>query len=236
MIDPEVILSELTSENAGDWQCVGDMMRRLNRISEVSAEGRPWHDVMLEALAANGHQISSGHLHRIRRAFDFLDEGMRERGIPRERARLAKISSLDQAERLSQLDRDAGLDALEACLDIKKPATKDEIQKRYEDFLATHPEKKTPMQAAWEHRRSKKETTAAAADVVRPAGTQEASVATTLRTIADHVTDLETASGEDAARIAELERELLDVNAELTETKQTLQIVLEELEDIRKKR
>ena len=236
MSDPEKIFSELTSENAADWQYVGDMMLRLNRISEVSAEGRPWHDVMLEALAANGHQMSSGHLHRIRRAFEFLEAGMRERGVPKERARLAKISSLDQAERLFQLDQDAGLDALEACLDIKKPATKDDIQKRYEDFLAAHPEKKTPMQAAWDRRRSKKEPTASEADIVPVVEVQPTNLSMSLRMIADHVTELETASQEGAARIAELERELLDVTAELTETKQHLQLVSEELKDIQNRK
>lgn len=233
MSDPEMILSELTSEKAADWQYVGEMMRRLNRISEVSVEGRAWHDVMLEHLAANGHQMSSGHLHRIRRAFDFLEVGMNERGLPKERARLAKISSLDQAERLFQLDRDAGLDALEACLDIKKPATKDDIQKRYKDFLTAHPEKKTPMQAAWDRRRSKKEPKASEVDTVCVAEVQPTNIPMSLRVIADHVTELETASREDAARIEELERELLDITAELTETKQSLQIVSEELKDIK---
>lgn len=236
MDNPAAILSELTPENSGDWQRVGDVMRRLNQISEVSADGRAWHDVVLEALAANGHQISSGHLHRIRRTYQFLKEGMWEREIPKEREGLAKISSLDQAERLFQLDHEAGLDALEACLDIKKPATKVDIQKRYEDYLVAHPEKKTPMQAAWDRRRSPKETTASEADVVRHVGTQTASASATLRRIADHVTVLETAARKDAAKIAELERELLDVNAELVETKQHLQITSEELEDIRKRR
>lgn len=236
MSDPETIFSELTSENAADWQYVGDMMLRLNRISEVSAEGRPWHDVMLEALAANGHQMSSGHLHRIRRAFDFLEAGMRERAVPKERARLAKISSLDQAERLFQLDRDAGLDALEACLDMKKPATKDDIKKRYEDFLAAHPEKKTPMQAAWDRRRTKKEPTASEAGIARAVEVQSTNIPMSLRIIADHVTELETASRADAARITELEQELLDVTAELTETKQHLQIVSEELDGLKNRK
>jgi hypothetical protein len=212
------------------------MMRRLNQISEVSADGRPWHDVMLEMLAAHGHQMSSGHLHRIRRAFHFLEEGMTERGIPKERANLAKISSLDQAERLFQLDRKAGLDALEACLDIKKPATKADIQKRYEDYLADHPEKKTPMQAAWDRRRSKQDKPVFevdAAHVVKAGGT---TVATMLRTISDYVTDLETAARLDAERIAELEQEVQDVRAELTRTKQNLQILSEEFTVIKMRR
>lgn len=235
MDDPAVILSALTPENAGEWQHIGDLMRRLNQISEVSVEGRPWHDVMLEMLAANGQPMSSGHLHRIRRAFDFLAEGMAERGIPKERASLAKISSLDQAERLFQLDREAGLDALEACLDIKKPATKLEIQKRYEDYLAAHPEKKTPMQAAWDRRRSKQDTPVEvdAAHVVKAEAT---TITTMLRTISDYVTDLETAARLDAEKIAELEQEVQDVRAELTRTKEHLQILSEEFDDLRRKR
>lgn len=236
MDDPAVILSELTPENSGDWQRVGDVMRRLNQISEVAADGRPWHDVVLEALAANGHQMSSGHLHRIRRTYLFLKEGMWERGIPQERVGLAKISSLDQAERLFQLDREAGLDALEACLDIKKPATKADIQKRYEDYLAEHPEKKTPMQAAWDRRRSKQDQPACEADDARVVDGNATEVAAMLRTITRYVTDLETASRQDAKKIAELEQEVLDVGAELTRTKQLLQILSEEYEDLKKRR
>jgi hypothetical protein len=236
MEDPAAVLSELTPETAGDWQRVGDMMRRLNKISEVSAAGRAWHDVMLEALADNGHQMSSGHLHRIRRTYLFLKEGMCEREIPHERVGLARISSLDQAERLYQLDREAGLDALEACLDIKRPATKADIQKRYEEYLAAHPEKRTPMQAAWDRRRSKQDEPVFevdAAHVVEAGGT---TFATMLRTITRYVTDLETASRQDAEKIAELEQEVLDVGAELTRTKQLLQILSEEYEDLKKRR
>lgn len=236
MGDPALILSELTPENSGDWQRVGDMIRRLNQISEVSADGRPWHDVMLEALAAHGQQMSSGHLHRIRRAFHFLEEGMIERGIPKERAGLAKISSLDQAERLFQLDREAGLDALEACLDIKKPATKADIQKRYEDFHAAHPDKKTPMQAAWDRRRSKQDQPACEVDDARIVDENATDVAATLRGIAKYVTDLETAAQKDAATIAALKQEISDISAELWCTKQELQILSEEYNDIQKKR
>lgn len=236
MDDPALILSELTPENSGDWQRVGDMMRRLNQISEVSADGRPWHDVMLEALAAHGHQMSSGHLHRIRRAFQFLEEGMTERGVPRERAVLAKISSLDQAERLFQLDREAGLDALEACLDIKRPATKADIQTRYEEYLAAHPEKKTPMQAAWDRRRSKQDKPVFEVDAARVVEPDATTVATMLRTISDYVTDLETASRQDAEKIAELEQEVRDTRAELTRAQQDLQILSEEFRDLKKRR
>jgi len=236
MNDPALILSELTSENSGDWQRVGDMMRRLNQISEVSADGRPWHDVMLEALAVHGHQMSSGHLHRIRRAFQFLEEGMTEREIPKERAGLAKISSLDLAERLFQLDREAGLDALEACLDIKKPATKVDIQKRYEDYHAAHPEKKTPMQAAWDRRRKKQDKPVFEVDAARIVEADATTVSTMLRTIACYVTDLETASRQDAEKIAELEEEVLDVRAELTKTKRHLQILSEEFDDLKRRR
>lgn len=227
MDDPELILSELTPENSGDWQRVGDTIRRLNRISEVSADGRPWHDVMLETIAAHGHQMSSGHLHRIRRAFHFLEVGMRERNVPQERAVLAKISSLDQAERLFQLDHEAGLDALEACLDIKKPATKADIQQRYDEYLAAHPEKKTPMQAAWDRRRSQQDKPACGGSDVRGVDENATDVAAMLRRIEKYVTDLETQAQKDAETIAALQQEISDINAELTRAKQDLQITIE---------
>lgn len=235
MDDPAAILSELTPENSGDWQRVGDVMRRLNQISEVSGDGRAWHDVVLEALAANGHQISSGHLHRIRRTYQFLKEGMWEREIPKEREGLAKISSLDQAERLFQLDHEAGLDALEACLDIKKPATKVDIQKRYEDYLAAHPEKKTPMQAAWDRRRSKHDKPVFEVDEAPVVVGNATDAAAMLRTISDYVTQLETAAQKDAATIAALEQEVSDISAELTRTKQDLQITIEQANDKEKR-
>jgi hypothetical protein len=236
MDNSAVILAELTPENSGDWQFVGDVMRRLNKISEVSVEGQPWHNVVLEVLAANGHPVSSGHLHRIRRSFDFLDEGMRERGIPKGLASLAKISSLDQAERLFQLDREAGLDALEACFDIQKPATKADIQKRYEDYLAAHPEKKTPMQAAWDRRRSKQGTRDLNVDADRSIDKDATKIATTLRDIAKYVIKLETEAQSDAEKIAALEQEISDINAELTKTKQYLQITTDEHRDLEMKR
>lgn len=236
MDDPALILSELTPENSGDWQRIGDMMRRLNQISEVSADGRPWHDVMLEALAANGHQMSSGHLHRIRRTYSFLKQGLLEREVPQERVGLAKISSLDQAERLFQLDREAGLDALEACLDNKKPATKADIQKRYEDYLAAHPEKKTPMQAAWDRRRSKQDQPAREVDDARVNDGNVTDVAAMLRNVMGYVTDLETEARQNAATIAALKQEISDINAELTCTKQELQIIFEEYNDMKKRR
>lgn len=236
MDDPAVILTELTPENSGDWQRVGDVMRRLNQISEVSEDGRPWHDVLLEVLAANGQPMSSGHLHRIRRASQFLEEGMREREVPKERAVLAKISSLDQAERLFQLDREAGLDALEACLDIKKPATKADIQKRYEDYVAAHPEKKTPMQAAWDRRRSKQDKPNFKVDAARVSDEHATDVAAMLRWLADYVTELESAAKKDAATIAALEQEVADINAELTLTKQHLQITSEQAYQLEQRR
>lgn len=209
-------------------------MRKLNRISEVSAQGDPWHDVMLKALAVQGHEISSSHLHRIRRAYDFLEEGMRARSIPKERANNARISSLDQAERLFQLDADAGLDALEACLDRNAPATKADIQRRYEEYLAAHPEKKTPMQAAWDRRKSNKDDKVAETEAGAPVARQSASYASNLRRIADYLLQMEAASKEDRARIMALEQEISELNAELRKAKQNLQIAVGELEDIRR--
>lgn len=226
------ILSTLTSDNAGDWQFVGELMKRLNQVSMVSQQGRPWHDVVLEALAQHGNEISSGHLHRIRRAFTFLEAGMWRRNIPKDRIHLAKISSIDLAERLYQLDEDAGFDALELCLDIKNPATKVDVQKIYEDYLKKHPEKKSPMQAAWDRRRSGAESTVAAekfqTNTVRPTNLAE-----TLHGLADYVGMLEISALAQAERIKELEQELIDVNAELVEIQQSHQIISEELREAR---
>jgi hypothetical protein len=234
MKDATVILSTLTPENADDWQLVGKVMHELNGISEIAPTGGTWHDVLLETLAERGKPISSGHLHRIRRAFDFLKNGMVERRIPKERAALAKISSLDQAERLFQLDHEAGLDALEACLDVKNPATKTDIQKLYESYLANHPEKKTPMQVAWERRRlnQAKPTFDETHSMEADAG----SITTMLRKIGDYVSGLETAAKEDAARIAELEQEVSDIKAELIETKQSFHIVLDDYNEMKTRR
>ena len=231
MKDATLILSTLTPENAGDWQLVGRVMSELNSVSEVTPAGGTWHDVLLEALAERGNPISSGHLYRIRRAFDFLKNGMAARGIPKERAALAKISSLDQAERLFQLDREAGLAALEACLDIKNPATKADIQKLYENYLDNHPEKKTPMQVAWERRKSNQ-----ARPTFEETHSVEAgalSITTMLRKIGDYVAGLESAAKEDAARIEELEQEVLDIKAELVETKQHFSILSDHYNDMK---
>lgn len=229
MNNPEAILSELTPDNAADWQHVGMIMQKLNQISGVSAQGHTWHDVVLDALSLHGHQMTSGHLHRIRRAYVFLNEGMRDKNIPIERLKIAKISSIDQAERLFQLDRDTGLDALVACLDIKRPATKAEIQKRYEDYLSAHPEKKSPMQTAWSKRRSNENISLLKIDADSSSKKQHPELSVSLHQIADRVSDLEATIQKDAEKIEELEQEILDINAELTITMQHLQITSEEL-------
>lgn len=228
----ESLLAELTPENAGDWRLIGSVMKRLSSTSEVSPEGRLWHDVVLQVLEERGHPISSSHLHRIRRAYSFLEAGMQARGIPQERASIARISSVDLAERLFQMDAEAGFDALEACLDPRRRATKADIQVRYEEYLSAHPEKKQPMQVAWERRKARQEasTTAEASD---PPVAQHATISRLLDQISECGKAVSAASEKDARTIDDLREELRRCREELAFARGQLKAASAELQELR---
>ena len=228
----EGLLAEITPENAGDWRVIGSVMKRLSSTSEVSPEGRLWHDVMLQVLQERGHPISSSHLHRIRRAYSFLEAGMEARGIPRERTSIAKISSVDLAERLFQMDAEAGFDALEACLDPRRRATKADIQARYEEYLSAHPEKKQPMQVAWERRKARQQPPTTSETSGHPAA-QHATISRLLDQISECGKALTAAAEKDARTIDELREELRRCREELAFVKAQLKAASAELQGLR---
>ena len=84
------------------------------------------------------------------------------------------------------------------------------------------------MQAAWDRRRSKQDKPVFEVDAALAVRADGAAVSVVLRRIAKYVIDLETAAQKDAATIAALEQEILDINAELMLAKQHLQITADE--------
>ena len=149
----ELIINKLTKETVSDWRQIGAVIAQLSETARVASDGRTWIDVVSEHLEMIGQQVSKGHLHKVRRAYDFLIEGMDRLDIPHERQGLAKVSSIETAERLYQHNTEAGLKALAACLDPIHPATLTQVQKMLNEYISAHPESKNPLQAAWEKRR-----------------------------------------------------------------------------------
>jgi hypothetical protein len=146
-------LSELTGTSASDWRNVGRVLTELESKSRIAPDGEQWISKVVEKLGDIGHSVSIGHLHKVRRAYGFLTSGMKLMEIPEENSGIAKVSSIEIAERLYQIDSKAGFEALAACLDPSKPATAASIKKRYDTYLEKHPTKKSAMHAAWEQRK-----------------------------------------------------------------------------------
>ncbi len=154
MAEHDRIIGELAKGTVVNWREIGKALSQLEEKSQLNPSGRTWIDVMHERLKQMGQPVSKGHLHKIRRAYNFLLEGGDLLQIPEERFALAKVSSIEAAERLYQHDTDVGLTALASCLDPRQPATLAQIQRMSVKFFLEHPETKTPLQAAWERRRT----------------------------------------------------------------------------------
>jgi hypothetical protein len=138
------LLKSIDNKTGSDWKHVGAVLMELEDISRADEKGRAWADRVLEQLIVQKTPMSKNHLHKIRRSYGFLEEGMKLLDLPTERASIARISSIEVAERLFQLDKKEGLNALDACLDRISPATCADINLRYNVFLAANPEMKKP--------------------------------------------------------------------------------------------
>ena len=221
------LLNELTPETATDWRTVGRILTSLEKSGRISSDGEQWINIVREKLTMLGHKVSAGHLHKVRRAYSFLKSSMEVDRIPEKYASNAKISSIEIAERLYQLDSAEGSEALAACLNPTNPATAADIKKRYENFVKRHPEKKNAMHAAWEQRKKTDEPQN------RPEGAQKNNARSILVELQQYVSSLETGLSVKDANIETLEEELSETKRLLAEVEHELSIVKDELKDLR---
>jgi hypothetical protein len=215
-LPPETLLSSLTAKTATNWQSVGSVLKSLESHGRIAPDGEQWLFKVKASLDEVGHSVSVGHLHKVRRAYHFLSSGMKMLGISKEKGLSAKVSSIEIAERLYQLDSREGLDALEACLDQNRHITAADIKRRYDKFIDAHPEKKTAMHAAWDQRKKgdkpKASTSVGAADPKSHI----------LLELQAYISSLQKEVSEKNTYINELEEELSEMKILLTEAAQDL--------------
>jgi hypothetical protein len=153
MSSPNEILRSLTTENSS-WTAIGRTLDKLEQLSNVTADGKAWQTVVRDHLAERSIHVSLGHLNKIRRTYAFLKSAIDQLNLKVDHMDDAPISALEVAEKLSHLDRSMGLQA--AADILTKAATYVEINARYTEYLAAHPENMTPRQAAWRTRKNSK--------------------------------------------------------------------------------
>lgn len=149
MLDAETHLRALDGDTAASWLTVGRVLSALERQSRAAPSGSPWQDIVRERLERAGQPVSTGHLYKIRRAHQFLEECAPE-AVTQDPP--PRISSVEVAERLYRLDPEAGKQALHDILG-PKPITYLDIKKRYEGVLEAKPEMKSARHIAWDRRK-----------------------------------------------------------------------------------
>lgn len=220
---PEDRLDVLTSENADDWRTVGDVLTTLEKDGRIASDGQQWIYKVQEKLTALGREVSVGHLHKVRRAYSFLSFGLRQVQVAGTIVTNAKISSVEIAERLYQLNPQEGLDALEACLDPRHPATAADIKRRYDAFLDKHPKKKTAMHAAWEQRKKSDGPKAARPRISKSAAPD------IMSELQAYISSMQQEADERDAYIAQIEEELGETKRQLAEKEYELSIIMDDL-------
>lgn len=149
MLDAETHLRALDGDTAASWLTVGRVLSALERQSRAAPSGSPWQDIVRERLEKAGQPVSAGHLYKIRRAHQFLEECAPE-AVTQDPP--PRISSVEVAERLYRLDPEAGKQALHDILG-PKPITYMDIKRRYEALLEARPEMKSARHIGWDKRK-----------------------------------------------------------------------------------
>lgn len=223
----EPILQRLGLRAADDWLTLGRVLVDLERVSRASEDGNSWQTEVSKRLKSLGHEMSAGHLYKVRRVYDFLEEGVRKLGLDTNCMAGAKLSSLEVAERLYRLDPVAGEAALAACLRPSDPAGLAEIKAMYDRHVAAHPERMTPRQLGWMARRTSKQappdmTAPESANSSKGLADQEirSILARTERDLLAMIRVMEATLAEREARIQTLEEELESTALELQEALQ----------------
>lgn len=132
------------------WLAIGDALAELEELSVRAENGRSWQQFLLDDLEAQGHQVTAGHLHKLKRVRNFVRRYPGQRNLSDAQIYKAQISALEIAERLHTLDADAGWKMFEECLDGLSFA---DAKRRYDKFQDEHQDVLPPRQAAWRKKR-----------------------------------------------------------------------------------
>lgn len=132
------------------WLAIGDALAELEELSLRAENGRSWQQVLLDDLEARGHQVTAGHLHKLKRVRNFVRRYPGQRALTDAQIYKAQISAIEIAERLHKLDADAGWQMFEECLDGLSFA---DAKRRYDKFQDEHQDVLPPRQAAWRKKR-----------------------------------------------------------------------------------
>lgn len=239
MASSNEIIQSLTAENASDWTAIGETLDALEQLSGVTADGKAWQAVVQDRLQELGQTISGGHLNKIRRAYAFLKASINQLNLPADRMNNAPISALEVAEKLSHLDPELGLQAAADILCTEKPATYIEISARYTQYLADHPEKMTPRQAAWRTRKnSMTAKTTRAEDLVVPHSPKQGPADLPLGPsdeVSKMVSDLLNRAWQDGktAGIQEAQQNLAERDVQISELLKEVEFYKEEAQELR---
>lgn len=221
---------------------VGRVIADLERISRASEAGQPWQNVVADRLRSLGQKMSTGHLHKLRRVFGFLDDSVRHLGTSDAQVHAVKLTSAEMAERLFRLDEVAGHAALQSCLRPGNPANLAEIKELYDRFVTDHPERMNPRQASWAARKStegpaeaSRATQVTTQDDTRSCDNRSLKqiFAETERDVLAHVARLEAALEERNLRIRDLEEDLANTNLALQQTLQDYEYLVTDTRDMR---
>lgn len=132
-----------------NWLVVGGVLSALERQARANPAGKLWQDIVQERLERAGHPVSTGHLYKIRRAYQVLEE-LAPEAVNQEPP--PRISSIEVVERLYRLDPQAGKQALRDALG-PKPTSYVSLKQRYDEALEEKPELKSARHIAWEKRK-----------------------------------------------------------------------------------
>lgn len=132
------------------WLAIGDALAELEELSARAENGRSWQQFLLDDLEAQGHQVTAGHLHKLKRVRNFVRRYRGQRNLTDAQIYRAQISALEIAERLHKLDADAGWKMFDECLDGLSFA---DAKRRYDKFQDGHQDVLPPRHAAWRKKR-----------------------------------------------------------------------------------
>lgn len=249
MTDAETHLVLLDGEAATNWLTVGRVLSALERQSRAGPSGKLWQDIVQERLEKADHPVSTGHLYKIRRAYQVLEElapmAVNQEPPPR-------ISAIEVAERLHRLDPEAGKQALQDALG-PKPVPYVDLKRRYDEALEAKPELKSARHIAWEKRKPDASPSEKGGDRPEAASGSEPTKAELghLPEVPQPPDDIRRASGELAeqtwreawnmakhqfeTRIDELQQEVLSLREELDLKKEENRLYQEEVDNLVRK-
>ena len=210
------------------WLVIGDALHKLETRDSKGADGRPWHDVLREFLETQGQAVTTGHLNKVRRVTRFVRENLDHKVSDLDlTAAKVQFSALEMAERLNTLDHQAGVAALQDCIE---GLSFGDMRARYEGFRESHPELLPPRQLTWMRKRSEQSTKTAPSQnkIDLPQATLESGMLETARRLSEEFVEKVWQDGYDRGRAdaklttAENDRIISDLKVRILELEQQI--------------